>query len=93
MQKLIGLNLLRYWQVIVVWVPPMEVPGHDGKKGFGALVLQKILQLYLNILRKLANISAFLLLYKLNINNSIRSNYHNLDPRERDQNVNYEIDK
>ena len=70
----------------------MEVPGHDGKKGFGGACFTKDTAALFKYSEEVGEHFS-LLASTININNSIRSNYHNLDPRERDQNVNYEIDK
>ena len=69
----------------------MDVPGHDGKKGFGGACFTKDTAALLNYSK---NISEEFTLLKtvIEINNKIRSQYKDLDEREKHQNVNYEFD-
>ena len=67
----------------------MNVPGHDGKKGFGGACFPKdstALVKYGNQLgvdlRSLRSV--------IKINNEIRSDYESLDEREKDQNITFE---
>ena len=69
----------------------MEVPGHDGKKGFGGACFTKDTAALLKYSEEVGEHFS-LLGSVININNSIRMAYQKLDPREKDQNVNYEVD-
>ena len=69
----------------------MEVPGHDGKKGFGGACFTKDTAALLKYSEEVGE-NFSLLGSVININNSIRREYHKLGSREKDQNVNYEID-
>ena len=69
----------------------MEVPGHDGKKGFGGACFTKDTAALLKYSEEVGEHFS-LLGSVININNSIRKAYQKLDPREKDQNVNYEVD-
>ena len=84
------INLIRLDQRI--GISHMDVPGHDGKKGFGGACFTKdtaALVEYSNSIDK-----EFSLLAKaISINNEIRSQYKKLNKREIDQNVNYDFDK
>ncbi len=70
----------------------MMVPGHDGKLGFGGACFTKdtaaIYKHSLEIGKELT-----LLKKVIDINNSIRSSYPDLDDREIDQNVNYKFNE
>ena len=70
----------------------MDVPGHDGKKGFGGACFTKdtaaLVEYSKNIDKEFS-----LLAKAININNEIRSQYKMLDKRELDQNVNYDFDQ
>ncbi|MDA9705180.1 hypothetical protein N9V57_04020 [SAR86 cluster bacterium] len=70
----------------------MQVPGPDGKKGFGGACFTKDTAALLDFSSKVGK-EISLLKKAIQINNEIRSNYKNLDQREKDQNVNYEFDK
>ena len=70
----------------------MEVPGHDGKKGFGGACFTKDTAALYKYSEEVGELFS-LLGSAININNSIRREYNQLDSREKDQNVNYEIDK
>ena len=66
----------------------MEVPGHDGKLGFGGPCLPKdcnSLYLYSNELNK----SMSILHQVIETNNNIRRSYNSLTDREKEQNINY----
>ena len=66
----------------------MEVPGHDGKLGFGGPCFPKdcnALYLYSNEL----NEPMGLLHQVIETNNNIRSSYNSLTEREKEQNINY----
>ncbi len=70
----------------------MDVPGHDGKKGFGGACFTKDTAALLQYSNKISK--DFTLLAKIiSINNEIRSQYRKLDKREIDQNVNYDFDQ
>ena len=69
----------------------MEVPGHDGKKGFGGACFTKDTAALLKYSEEVSEHFS-LLGSVININDSIRKAYQKLDPREKDQNVNYEVD-
>ncbi len=70
----------------------MDVPGHDGKKGFGGACFTKDTAALLQYSNKISK--DFTLLVKIiSINNEIRSQYRKLDKREIDQNVNYDFDQ
>ena len=70
----------------------MQVPGPDGKKGFGGACFTKDTAAFVNFS---SNIGKEITLLKtaIQINNEIRSSYKNLDQREKDQNVNYDFEK
>ena len=69
----------------------MSVPGHDGKKGFGGACFTKDTAAFLKYSEEIGE--KFLFLDSaININNSIRSKYDELDQREKEQNVNYDSD-
>ncbi len=70
----------------------MEVPGHDGKKGYGGACFTKDTAALYKYSEEVGEHFS-LLGSAININNSIRREYRQLDSREKDQNVNYEIDK
>ncbi len=69
----------------------MDVPGHDGRLGFGGACFTKdtaaLIKYSQNIEKELT-----LLKKAIEINNNIRSKYDQIDQREKDQNVNYEFD-
>ena len=69
----------------------MDVPGHDGRLGFGGACFTKdtaaLIKYSQNLKKELT-----LLKKAIEINNNIRSKYDQIDQREKDQNVNYEFD-
>lgn len=66
----------------------MMVPGHDGKLGFGGACFTKDTAALINY-SQLINKNFDLLESTVKINNKIRSDYDELDEREKEQNVNY----
>tara|TARA_B100000989_G_C19506922_1_gene456927 strand:+ start:988 stop:1863 length:876 start_codon:yes stop_codon:yes gene_type:complete len=66
----------------------MMVPGHDGKLGFGGACFTKDTAALINY-AQLINEGFELLESTVKINNKIRSDYDELDEREKEQNVNY----
>jgi len=69
----------------------MNVPGHDGRLGFGGACFTKDTAALLKYAESL-NQEFTLLKKAVKINNNIRSKYDHIDQREKDQNVNYEFD-
>jgi UDPglucose 6-dehydrogenase len=69
----------------------MNVPGHDGRLGFGGACFTKDTAALLKYAESL-NQEFTLLKKAVKINNNIRSKYDHVDQREKDQNVNYEFD-
>lgn len=67
----------------------MDVPGHDGKKGFGGACFPKD-TLALAKYAKEQNIEPKLLTSAIKINNKIRNEYKSLDSRETQQNVTFD---
>ena len=68
----------------------MDVHSHDGRLGFGGLFYKRHCG-FDKIFRKYR--TKFSLLKKvIEINNKIRSKYEQVDKRERDQNVTYNLD-
>ena len=67
----------------------MDVPGHDGKKGFGGACFPKD-SLALAKFAKHIESDLKLLTSAININNKIRSKYDGLDAREKEQNVTFD---
>ncbi len=67
----------------------MNVPGHDGKKGFGGACFPKD-SLALIKYAKSLGIHLDSLISIVKINNKIRSNYEELDSRESEQNVSFD---
>lgn len=66
----------------------MNVPGHDGKKGFGGACFPKDTAALINFSKNLdADLS--LLNQTVKKNNKIRSTYDDLDAREKDQNISF----
>ena len=70
----------------------MQVPGHDGKFGFGGPCLPKDCRALFTYSKDI-NKPMTLLKQVIEINNSIRDGYKDLSDREIDQNVNYKDDK
>ena len=70
----------------------MNVPGHDGRRGFGGACFPKDTQALLKYAASIGvNLSA--LETVINKNNLIRSSYSDLDKREKEQNINYKSTK
>ena len=67
----------------------MNVPGHDGRKGFGGACFPKD-SLALVKFAKDKNLELQLLKKTIKINNKIRSKYDELDSRETEQNVTFD---
>tara|TARA_Y100001935_G_scaffold167615_1_gene138077 strand:+ start:9337 stop:10200 length:864 start_codon:yes stop_codon:yes gene_type:complete len=67
----------------------MNVPGHDGKKGFGGACFPKDSLAFIKFAKNL-NIDLNLLIAVVKINNQIRSKYEDLDSRESEQNVSFD---
>jgi UDPglucose 6-dehydrogenase len=67
----------------------MDVPGHDGRRGFGGACFAKDTAAFITFSQSKG--AEFTLLKKaVEINNSIRSKYDTLDPREAEQNVKFQ---
>tara|TARA_B100001027_G_scaffold214455_1_gene186718 strand:+ start:980 stop:1840 length:861 start_codon:yes stop_codon:yes gene_type:complete len=66
----------------------MNVPGHDGKKGFGGACFPKDTAALLKYAENIG-IELNLLRAVINKNNKIRSQYTELDDREKEQNVSF----
>lgn len=69
----------------------MDVPGHDGRLGFGGACFTKDTAALIKYSQSLKK-ELTLLKKAIEINNNIRSKYDQVDQREKDQNVNYEFD-
>ena len=67
----------------------MEVPGHDGRKGFGGACFPKDSLAFVKYAEE-NNIDMSLLKKTIQTNNLIRSNYSDLVDREKEQNVSFE---
>tara|TARA_Y100000591_G_C21690384_1_gene622796 strand:- start:51 stop:914 length:864 start_codon:yes stop_codon:yes gene_type:complete len=67
----------------------MNVPGHDGRKGFGGACFPKD-SLALIKFAKNFDVDLNSLISTVKINNKIRSNYEELDSRESEQNVSFD---
>ena len=67
----------------------MDVPGHDGRKGFGGACFPKD-SLALIKFAKSINVDLDSLISTVKINNKIRSEYAVLDTRESEQNVSFD---
>ncbi len=67
----------------------MNVPGHDGRNGFGGACFPKDTNAFLEYSKELG--AEFSLLKEvIKVNNSIRSSYNDVTAREKDQNTNFE---
>ena len=66
----------------------MDVPGHDGRKGFGGACFTKDTAALINFSNTIG-IDMTILKEVVSSNNKIRSSYDELDSREKEQNVNY----
>lgn len=69
----------------------MNVPGHDGRLGFGGACFPKDTAALLSLSKDI-NKEFSLLKEVIRINNNIRMQYNDLDEREKEQGVNYKID-
>ena len=67
----------------------MNVPGHDGRKGFGGACFPKD-SLALIKFAESMNVDLNSLISTVKINNKIRSEYAELDSRESEQNVSFD---
>ena len=67
----------------------MDVPGHDGRKGFGGACFPKD-SLALIKFAESINIDLNSLISTVKINNKIRSEYTELDSRESEQNISFD---
>lgn len=67
----------------------MNVPGHDGRKGFGGACFPKD-SLALIKFAESMNVDLNSLISTVKINNKIRSSYEELDSRESEQNVSFD---
>ena len=68
----------------------MDVPGHDGMKGFGGACFPKDINALYNFTQSM-NQSMGILKYVISKNNSIRKSYNKTD-REIEQNIIFDID-
>lgn len=69
----------------------MDVPGHDGRYGFGGACFPKDTAALVSLSNKYHKDFSFLK-EVISINNKIRSKYSDLDSREKEQGVNFNID-
>ena len=69
----------------------MDVPGHDGRLGFGGACFPKDTTALLSLSKDIDK-EFSLLKEVIRINNKIRMQYNELDEREKEQGVNYRID-
>ena len=70
----------------------MNVPGPDGRYGFGGPCFPKDVNALIEYSKEIGN--ELSLLNKANsINNNIRAEYNELSAREKEQNIKYKIDK
>ena len=69
----------------------MDVPGHDGRLGFGGACFPKDTAALLSLSKDIDK-EFSLLKEVIRINNNIRMQYNDLDEREKEQGVNYKID-
>ncbi len=67
----------------------MQVPGHDGRRGFGGACFPKDISAFLTYSKKI-NSNFSLLETVIKSNNKIRQSYNDLTEREESQNVNFE---
>lgn len=68
----------------------MDVPGHDGRLGFGGACFPKDTTALLNL--SIIYDQEFSLLKEvIKVNNEIRSNYSDMDQREKEQSVNFDL--
>ena len=69
----------------------MDVPGHDGRLGFGGACFPKDTSALLSLSKDIDK-EFSLLKEVIRINNNIRMQYNELEEREKEQGVNYKID-
>ena len=69
----------------------MDVPGHDGKLGFGGACFPKDIAAFISFSNDIGSNSE-LLKSVGRINNKIRKQYEDLDEREKEQNITYNDD-
>ena len=67
----------------------MNVPGHDGKRGFGGACFPKDSLALIKFAKNL-NVDLNSLISTVKINNKIRSEYNDIDSRESEQNVSFD---
>ncbi len=67
----------------------MDVPGHDGKKGFGGACFPKDTSALLKYAQDIG-VDLDVLKIAINKNNKIRSQYTELGAREKEQNVSFD---
>ena len=67
----------------------MDVPGHDGRKGFGGACFPKDSVALIKFAKNM-NVDLNSLISTVKINNKIRSEYKDLDSRESEQNVSFD---
>ena len=67
----------------------MDVPGHDGRKGFGGACFPKDSVALIKFSKNM-NVDLNSLISTVKINNKIRSEYKDLDSRESEQNVSFD---
>ncbi len=67
----------------------MNVPGHDGKKGFGGACFPKDSIAFIKYVKQL-DLEIHSLETTIRVNNKIRSKYKDLDERELDQNISFD---
>jgi UDPglucose 6-dehydrogenase len=67
----------------------MNVPGHDGRKGFGGACFPKDSLALIKFADSL-NINLNSLITTVKVNNKIRSKYKDLDSRESEQNISFD---
>ena len=67
----------------------MDVPGHDGKKGFGGACFPKDTSALLKYAQDIG-VDLDVLKIAINKNNKIRSQYTELGVREKEQNVSFD---
>ena len=69
----------------------MDVPGHDGRLGFGGACFPKDTAALLSLSKDIDK-EFSLLKEVISVNNNIRMQYNDLEKREKEQGVNYKID-
>ena len=92
-----SLNVTDSWESVVniisrdsrIGDSHMNVPGHDGRKGFGGACFPKDSSALIKFANSL-NVDLNSLISTVKINNKIRSEYKELDAREFEQNVSFD---